>query len=612
MITLKEKIYQIGMKEIGKAQYNGNLEVSEKYIDKGNFKAHTNMVSNDVYFAYSPKVIEKKPEDKILRIANSATSHEINHHGKEDHPGYLNCEGCPQDVNTDHDLFFLPMYEILSKQGFSQEDVNYATNALQDTILHRDLVKNQKKDLQGIVEFFEDVGESCDKSKFTKFYEAHSKLNMYLWGTKKQKNLLNKFYTNDKKVKEVLDEFFGELNKGKFKSDTEVYTRSKAEFKEKGVFKKKLKRKWIDREDKKIEILDKEAIKDYILDKDNWKEVSEVYAKNFSKLMEPNYALPTMDHSGAGTKGREEEDSSEEGNPFKKERESRPFKQGKVLDSHEKGEKCPPWIDQFEALDCLYEALAQKIEIKADSFVNPETFPISWYGERKFDKERDDFKHIKFGFNDNGEVELKKKVYSVDTPISVKTSPKSFPKIKFGMVDVSPSMTEDINGGDKIGNTSVIPWGDNSKYHWAVLGEFGVFEYFKQNHLLTQDSISAAFFSDNTEIVNGFQEVKDRLLHPKFESTTNLNFDKVKSFFEGEGNLLYTFSDGALSNWDSIKEDFISNAKKHSYVHFHMGTPNSMTKDLKKEGLEVIIAKDGEGIPAQIVDLTDKIVRGTN
>lgn len=584
MNTLKQKVYETGMKEIRNANFSGTLEVEEKYMNKSSYEANTGMQIKDIHFGYDPRIVEKKGENSLLEVSSDSTAHEINHHkyGK-------NCIGCPQNVDKDHDLFFLPMFEILNKEGFNENDVDYATNALEDSILHRDLKKNEKRKLNGIVTFFEDVGEHI--KKFTDFYEAHVKLNMDLWGEKKQKRRLSKFYKNSDKVKEVLIGFYKELNNGALIKENKRIYRLRKDF-------------------KKTDNLDREVLRNYVLEENNWKEISEIYAKHFSKLMTPNYALPTHNHNGAGTRGRESEDSSKQGNPFKVERNSRLFKKSRVMKAHKNGEKAPEWIDKMEAMKVLYESLAEQLEIKAESFVNPETFPISWYGERPFNPERDNLKNIKFGINEQGEIELKKKQYSINTQINVKTSPKSFPKIKFGIFDISSSMENDLNGGNKIGNTSIIPWGDNSKYHWQVLTQMEIFEYFKRNHLLTQNSISVATFGKETQVIEGYENVLNHLLTPNFENYTQIDFKKLEKFFEGEGNLIYSGGDGEIGNWSSIKDKFINLAKKHSYVHFHMGKENSMTKDLKKAGLEVIVAEDGKGIVNKVVDLTDKFVRG--
>jgi len=601
-MTLKDRVYGKGIEEIRASGLNGTLEVHERYLPRGNFMACTSLESKGINFTYSPSI----EEEKVLEVSGDAIPHEINHHQ------YKGCIGCPQNVDKDYDLFFVPMYGILSEQGFSSEDVEYIINGLQDSILHRDLRANAGRSLDGIVSFFEDIGRSIEDKKFTDFYEAHVKLNMLLWGTKEQKKRLNKFYSNSEKVKEALDGFLGELNNGSFRTTARTYTRSRTEIRKNPITRRE-KKVWIDRKEQEVPTIDREGVKSYVLDENNWGEISRLYAKHFSKLVQPSYALPTLNHSGAGTLGRESEDASEQGNPFKKERNSRKFKKGKVMKSHKQGEKAPSWIGNRESLELVYEGLAEQIEIKAEEYTDPKSFPISWYGEREFDEERDSFRHIRFGINEKGEVELRKKRYHLDIPVSVKTSPKGFPQIKFGIVDCSPSMKKDINGGGNIGNASIIPWGDNSKYHWAVLTQLGIFEYFRRNHLLDQNSISSAFFSDETNVVNGYKNVLDSLFNPAFGSSTILDLDKIKTFFEGEGNLVYTIGDGEIQNWRDIREEFIRNAGKHNYVHLHMGTEegNQTVQDLRKANLEVVVAQNGKGIPQRVIDLTDKIIRGS-
>jgi len=586
MKTLKEKVIKSVRDERKKIGFDGKTEVKEKYMQSGSFKMHTNMKDKNTLIQYDPRYAENKSEAKLIESTSDGMAHEGYHHIK-----------CPQTVEKDTDLFFEPMYEILDEKGFNKQDIHYATNALQDSILHDAGKHEEKRDWNGIVNFFENQGEFAENKKLTGFYEAHVKMNMDLWGAKKQRKTLSKFYTNKKNVKESLDGFYGELNNGKFKSINESYIRSK----------KDKNGNWIDRKNIQTQSFDKTGIQQYLLDEENWSEVSAVYAKHMSKLMIPGYAMPTTDNSGAGTKGREEEDSSDEGTPFQKERESRNFKKSRVMKANKKGEEAPPWIDKMEVLDIVYEAMVDQIQIKAESYRNPESFPVAWYANREFNEEKDNFRNTSFGINDKGELELRKKQYSIDIPIEVKTSPKSFPKIKFGMIDVSASMLSGISGDS--GSESIIPWGDNSKYHWALMTQFGIFEYFKRNHLLSQNSISAATFGESTKVVEGYRKTKEYLLSPSFECSTNIDIKQVKKFFEGRGNLIYTCSDGQINNWDNIEDEFIREAKRHSYIHFQFGRNTNMTKSLKDNGLEVIIAEDGKGVVRDVIDLTDKIIR---
>lgn len=550
-----ENAREILEEETYKAGFPVAPKVSEDDSQIPHFSAKTSLDSKEHIYSYNPEYIEKKGQEKFQRTLKDLPRHEINHHK------YPDCLGCPQDVNKHHDLFFVPAYEILSKKGYSHEDVDYLTNALQDTILHKDLKTNAMFSLEGIVNFFEDVGETIQDKKFTQFYEAHAKLNLHLWGNKQQKKKLQKFYKHDSKVNEVLKNFIS-----------------------------------------KTKSLD-------FLDEKNWKKITQVYANEFSKLMSPGYAMPMFNHSGAGTKGKENDPAREpDGNIFQKQMKTKSFKQGKVMQANSSGEKCPPWINSFEAMDMVYQGLAGQLVIKAETYTNPESMPISWYQKRPFN-EKDNLKHTSFGFNDKGEIELKKKTRSIEKPIAVKSSPKSFPEIKFGLVDISGSMKEDLNGGSNIGNTSVIPWGNNSKYHWACTTEYAIWEYLKQNHLLSQSNVSGAFFGTDTELVKGMENLKKKLLSPVFQGSTNLDLKKISDFFKGKDNLIYTASDGEISNWQDIKDDYMKMAKNHFYVHLHMGPKNQMTKDLEENNLKVVYAKDGKGIVSKVIDLTDKLFR---
>jgi hypothetical protein len=587
--------------------FDAEMTVEEIYND--DFKAHTNLRSRkkDIYIGVNSETENKYGKEFVYEAVDSMVDHEEDHHGIE------GCIGCPQTVEKHHDLFFQPMYRILKEKGFNEQDVHYVTNALEDTILHDDLKKNKERSLNGIKNFFLSQGENADDKKVGEFYEAHMKLNMYLWGTKKQKEKLQKYYSHTEDVKEVIEGFLDELELREKEEEINIYTKShKISQKQNSIsriFKKSLEGV-VNREDKIIQIKNRQEIDNFFLNENNWEKISEAYAKHFSKLMKPGYGNQSLpNHSGAGTTGRESEDSSEEGNSFDKEMKSKSFKKRKVMKTDKTDEELPEWIDEMEAMKLFYEGRAEQLAIKAQSFQKPEKLTVSRFGQRDFDPQKDNYRHIKFGIDENGKPIVKKKPHEIQVDMRVKHSPKSYPEIKFGMFDVSISMQKNINGGDSVGSDKLVPWGDNSKYHWGLEAQFGIFEYFRRNHLLSQNTILSAFFGKNTNIAKGFNDVRDYLLKPNFESTTHLDFDQIKDFFKGKGNLIYTIGDGQIWNWSDIKDNFIKEAKKHNYVHLHMGTPNDMTDDLESAGFEVVIAEDGKGIPKKMIDLTDKLFR---
>lgn len=564
---MSQEIIQTIKKECHKGDFDfNNVEIKEADIKNPHFKMKTHLVTGKTIIEYNPEY-EKDNPNKTKLIIRDGIRHEIDHHK------YFGFEGCPRNKEYHCELIFEPLSEELMPE-YTSEDCHYLANALEDTILHKDLSK--KFNLEGIKNFFKDIGESINK--FSPFYEAHVKLNLYLWGNKKQKREVAKFYTHPEKVKEVLDNF---LEKIKIR---EINTNSGN---------------------------DRKKVREFLNDKENWEAISKIYGQEFSKLMEPRYALPLMNHSGAGTKGRESEDSFDEGNEFDKEMKTRKFKNSRIQKAYHKNEQIPKWMDQFESLNLLYESLARKLEIKSETYTESVEMPTVWYQSRKFNPEKDDFKYISFDINEKGKFEIRKKILHESMPLEVKISQRGFPNSRFGILDTSGSMAGDPDGGKSIGNTSIIPWGDNSRYHYALLSWYGFLEYLKQHNLLKQTNIILANFGTKTSLGRGLEKAKRNALNPQFSDSTNIDFEKIESFFEGRNNLIFTISDGMISNWNKIKEEFINSALKHQYFHLQIGDENQTSKEMRQAGLKVERIKNVQDLASKTIDLTDKLLRSS-
>ena len=208
-----------------------------------------------------------------------------------------------------------------------------------------------------------------------------------------------------------------------------------------------------------------------------------------------------------------------------------------------------------------------------------------------------------------GDLELRKKRFHEDIPIEYKINPKGFPELRFCLLDTSSSMALSPDNDGNIGKTNIITWGDNSKYHYALLAWYGLLEYLKQNYLLKQTGISLGNFSNKTILGKGLHEAKEIALNPQWGGTV-LDLKKVKEIFEGNKMLLFTISDGEIGNWPSIKSSFIENVKKHHYFHLQIGIRNDMSDDLEKEGLFVEFIKGNHDLAYKVIDLTDKMYRG--
>ena len=561
---------KLAKKKIEEECTRGGFDYSEVSVEEfdrtPNFDFSTSLKSRETSMKYNPEYEVKHP-GKTMGVIRDGTRHEINHHT------YKGYQGCPRDLSKHNRLIFEPISEVLIPKGYSNQDCHYLANALEDTILHEDLSRGFS--LDGIVDFFQHIGETNSSQKYSSFYEAHVKLNASLWANKKQKRKLQSSYTHQDKIKGVIKKFLERSGLDKIRTNN---------------FK------------------DREKIRNFLNNPENWEKIARIYAEEFSELMQPNYAMSLMNHSGAGTKGREQEDSSEQGNEFDKEMRSSDFKSRRILEAHHQGQKKPLWMNNFESLDLLYQSLAKRIEIKAETYTQSSRMPVVWFGSKTFDPDRDKPTHLEFGLDDTGELELRKKRHNVSIPLEVKASQKGFPKSKFGILDSSGTMQLSPNGTQNIGSTLLMPWGDNSRYHYALLAWYGLLEYLRQNHLINQTGIELASFSSETIVASGLLESKKNALSPQWGGT-NLDLDKVSKFFEGNGNLIFTISDGIINNWDDIKDEFVKKALNHYYFHIQIGSQTPTSTDLKKQDLVVEYVLGNHDLARKTIDLTDRLLR---
>lgn len=580
MIPTQAELEQIVREEVARGRFPGQFSITE-HSDDPCFKAQidTQTLSN-ISISRNPKY--GHPE-KTKPTVRDLSRHEIDHFEYEGH------KGCPRELELHVNNIIEPMSGVLIPKGYSENDVHYVANCFEDSILHDDL--NSEFSLDGICNFFEDVGAHTPKQKYTPFYEAHVKLNLYLWGSKAQKRMLKRFFSQFKKdseVTKVIQEF---LKKSGLSEITQEY------------------------EGKQIR--SRTAMRAYLNDAKNWPEIARAYAEEFSKLMQPGYALPIFNHSGKGTKKEGESPApfSGEGNPFDKQMHHPEYKKKRVVGAYKAGKGVPALITTFEALDLLYEYLAQRLNLKVEAYTQQTSLPIVYYGKTDFDPDRDKPKHLTFGFDEHGKPTLMRKKYHEDIPLEFKVNPKGFPEARFGLLDTSESMAHspDCNGGCSNyscrGNKSIIPWGDNSKYHYALLGWYGLLEYLKQNHLLTQTGISLGNFSSSTYLGKGLLEAKKRALTPQFGSTY-LDLDKIKSLLSGERMLVFSISDGEIGNWEDIKDEFIKLAQKHYYFHLQIGGDNKFILDLRANRLSAFNVRGNEDLAKTAIDLTDRLYRG--
>lgn len=566
-------------KERANARFDGKISIDEAVYPR--LKAHTNMETKQTEISYADSYAEQHPE-RLYAFARDAALHEMDHHR---HNGFVKgyrFKGCPRNIDLATKSIYEPICEILLPNGFSPNDARYLENSLEDTILHSDL--SPAYSLNGISHFFKEVGES---SKFSSMYEAHVRLNLMLWGSAPQLKSLKSHFSRDKKEKEKIDCAIKEFIE---KSGLSGLKLSFLCVKSPKVSEERLK------------------IREFLNNENNWPEISRAYAEAFSKLMTPNYALPLLNHSGAGTKGREEEDSSNEGNQFQRQREAREYKRGRIEEAHKSGKGAPNWIDHYEAMDLLYEGLAKRLAFDVKTFTENDTMPILHYGERRFNPRTDSLSHISFGFDSSGRLEIRKKPYSIDMQIPVKQSTIGFPKARMVFLDTSGSMKLDFNNRDEVGSKLIVSWGDKSKYHGALVEWYGFLEWLKENHLLERTGIDLVNIGDETLVGRGLEAAKKLALKPQFGKTL-LDSSKINELFRGKGTFIATISDGEINNWNGISEQFLKGVSDNYYVHLQIGAESKMCDDIRKAGGLVETIRTADELRGRTIKIADKFYR---
>jgi len=555
-----KKLQKISDREIARVLYSGisKVEAKLKKPNHPHFKAKTNLETGEIYINYD----DRYPFD-LERTTKDLTRHEINHHGAGQYAG------CPRSVDLSTKAIYEPIYSVLSEKGFSRADIRYTENALEDSLLHCDL--HQDTALNGITDFFRDNGEVSPKQKVGEFYSAHILLNTFLWGNKKQKRTLAKYLEQTPEVQETVRNFVHRLGLQNLRKDS---------------------------------VKNRERLREFLMDEKNWPEISKVYAEEFSRLMKPGYARPLPNDSGAGTKGREDEDDSDEGNEFQKQRESREYKLKRIDEGETDKTGIPKWIDKDEALKEIYRRKANSLLIRASGSSPQRSIPVVRLGSKPYDPARNSPAHVRPKLNlETGEIDLVIPRTTINFPLPSRPDNSGFPTNKWIIADCSGSMAHSLEGSS--GNDSVIPWGNNSKYHSLVSSIFGHHKFLSASGLATGE-IGLIVYSDegNTRVARGISASEDLVIHPEF-GLTYLDMDVVEREIKGKDNLVFTISDGDFDNWGDIQKRFLNFAERQkAFFHLQIGKDGSCVKDIRTRGLPVVPILRSTDLENILIDLT--------
>ena len=584
-MTLENTANEIKDRETAAFGYKGKVAISEN-SKKPCFSGCMDLLTTaNIKIGYNPKYAEDSKELEAIvekpfeRAFYSLIRHELNHKGGK------NFKGCPRNIDLHVERILEPGAETLSNLGFADVPVNehqglyaYFANMIEDIFDNFEL--GMKSDHTGMFLLYKDDAEHLESKKFSLLFDAFVELQESLYAGKRAKKLIKPHHSESQKVKEAVDNFMKKSGLTDFK--IKVLTKRKK---------------------KAVDIFDRRKAAGYCLDENNWVALSKIFTEEFAKLIDkskmaqPSYIKKMFLPLKGGSDSFKDEMKDPE---VKMKFAFRKYQQPGRLFEH------PRYLDSFEALDLVYQRLARNLEIKTNASTRSETMPVMWYGKRPFDAKNDRLSRARVGVNNDGSLELRVKKYHEDDNAEFTESKNDIPEIRFVMLDTSSSMQESAgsNNSGKIMNPWAddnMHWDDNSKYHHALLGWYGLIEYLKKQGALKHTSVKFANYSNATYTANNLIDSKKLALSPQFGGTT-LNLSKVKGMF-GKEQLIFSLSDGQIANWGAIKDDYVKRAKQNEYFHLQIGGPTPMSQDLENAGLAVIY-DDGRNIEKIIIDLT--------
>ncbi len=498
--------------------------------------------------------------DPETRIGEDLIDHETGH--RENSVGTL--RGCPYSVEM-HDAIKEAIFRGL-KQAGKQNLVNYVTNAFEDVLDNVNC--RTRSDFAGHSLFWNNQGlRRSEKGKFNPFYEAFVKINLFLGSEVKSYDLLKRFFHDSPEIKGAVSGFLGDV---KQELDLEHTVR----LHEKSAF----------------EIL---FTRDLSKRKELWTALAYSFARNTAELLED---VPEQKLFGSAD---DADENSDEHNPFDKEMKTPQVRQEIAKKRYE--EKKGPALhrDKKEQLYDLYRAISKEIKVETTEYSESQRMPLVHFGKRFLNENDRKLRFRGVGFKPDGSLGIKTARHNIEFPVTYKVHQTNFPKLKIVKMDRSGSMAEGADGGD-IGDTSSIPWGDKSKYHFALKGYFGIDNFLERQGIAPYvQAVALGFSGEQTE--KGFYKnvAKSLLVTPS--GGTTFDIERLERELDRSA-LVISISDGECSLSERAKSGIEKKLSECDFAHIQIGASTEFSQYLESKGVSVFYVKGDEDLSRIMVN----------
>lgn len=509
--------------------------------------------------AYARK---KGIEDGLEILLTDVLDHECGHWELPHGSG----KGCPFDIYN-HDLIIEAVKKGLPED--KRQHAGYVANLFED-IVDNAQCNAFRGDFSGQVLFWDHEGIACKRElkrdSYTPIYEAFVKLNMHLWGDNADRALVKRHYSNEKNVDDVVAKIVKDL---------------------------KL----------------KERMEDVspLFEKKRWARMAQTLAGHLAPLLDvsPHERPSAYSPLEEGSEG--ESQGQTPGNGIEQKVNSEEGKEEIAYGRYKAGNGPSPSFEIHEQLHALYTRLARDIAVKVESMSRPDQLAIAPLTHRRFDEEQDDPTKMRLNkmYPDERGIGFGYEQSPLIITAREKMQRRSFPDFNLQLIDNSGSMREAIDGSGNVGNTGLIPWGDRSKYHFALLGFYGVQSFLRKQGIAPFIRHGAVLFSSGTRHREAdfghMQDVYRHILSPDWGGTT-LNAEELTKVLRGRESFTLSISDGAIDRWESERATFKQALQGQHYAHIQLGGENQFSHDLAGWGVPVYHITNASQLPKLMID----------
>ena len=331
-----------------------------------------------------------------------------------------------------------------------------------------------------------------------------------------------------------------------------------------------------------------------------WSQLGYSFAVHLGKLLEE---MPQQRMFGSA----EGDENSTEQNPFDREMKMPHNRQKIAFGRYLQGKQPAAHREPQEQLYDLYKHISKEIPVETSHYSASQSMPLVKFGRRFVKEDERKFKFRGVGFTGEGDLALKTSKHDLKYPVAYKVHPHKFPKFKLALMDRSGSMALNTNNEREVGNTSFIPWGDQSKYHYALKGYFGIDNFLERQGVAPYVESCVLGFSGESVVRGKSAEVAKSLL-VKPSGSTLLDISGLERELEDQA-LVLSLSDGDFSISEVDKERFEEKIKRSDYAHIQIGVATPFSQYLEGLGVSVIQVKGDEDLSRTMVSFVSSYYR---